>query len=135
MRNLTPILLLLSLSSFKLEIAENPQDLMTGLMFRESMDEDTAMLFKFPFKQYISLWMMNVQFDLDVAFLDDDYKILEIKFLKAFPHIKDKYFFQKRAIRSSFFVQYALEAKQGFFKQQNLKVGDVIPPTILNSTE
>jgi uncharacterized membrane protein (UPF0127 family) len=95
-------------------------------MGRKEMSDDAAMLFILPEKQFLSLWMYNVYFDLEAAFLDDKGIIQEIVFLKAHPEVSNKKFFIKNQVYSKSKVNYALEAKAGFFNKENLKIGSKI---------
>lgn len=99
-------------------------------MHRPSIDDDEMMLFIFPYKQNVRLWMYNVHFDLDAAFLDEQLNILQISHLQAFPDEKDPSFFFDKMAPSPIPVKYVLEAKHGFFELNNLKVGDTVRPLI-----
>lgn len=103
-----------------------PEELALGYMHRESISDDEVMLFIFPKKNMRMLWMYNVNFDLDAAFLDDKMNILEIRELNAYPEEKNPKFFFDKVVRSSQPVKYALEAKAGFFEKNGLKVGDSV---------
>ena len=93
------------------------------------------MLFILPYEQQFSLWMHQVNFNLDAAFLDNQFNILEIVHLKAYPQQRDPRFFFDKVVKSKCVVKYALEASEGFFERNHLKVGDhvrfLIPGNIL----
>ncbi len=50
-----------------------------GLMFRESLPEGSCMLFLFGGPGYHSIWMRNMKFPIDVAWLDKDGLVLDTK--------------------------------------------------------
>ena len=108
--------------------AKTPEERALGLMHRTSFPEDTGMLFHYEEPQIIRLWAYNIHMDLDVAFLDEDFTILQISHLKAYPEQKDRNFFRKHAVQSNQKVPYALELPAGYLQQNNLKVGDQITP-------
>jgi uncharacterized membrane protein (UPF0127 family) len=104
-------------------------------MYRNAIADDEMMLFIQPCEKHFSLWMWNVNFDLDAAFLDRNMNILEIVHMTAYPDQKDPRFFFDKMYVSSYPVKYALEGKKGFFERNNLKVGDhirfLVPGNIL----
>jgi uncharacterized membrane protein (UPF0127 family) len=95
-----------------------------GLMHRTHLPPDHGMLFKYERPQRISIWMYNTMIDLAVAFLDQNKVIREIHELKAYPEIKDRYFFHLHAKTASFEASYALEMNRGWFKEHAVKPGD-----------
>lgn len=62
----------------KISIMKNIFQKANGLMFRLKF-KDEALVFPFPFEQTTSLHMMFVFFPIDVLFLDQNKKIVEIK--------------------------------------------------------
>jgi hypothetical protein len=97
------------------EIALRPEEQMTGLMNRESLDSDRGMLFVFPAPKQASFWMHNTSIPLDLAFLDADGVILEIIPLIPFD--------EKRVQSQSSNVSYALEVARDWFSSRGLKAG------------
>jgi uncharacterized membrane protein (UPF0127 family) len=61
-----------------LEIRDSPEERAVGLMFRQSIDEDKGMLFIFDKPDRYSFWMKNMNFPIDIIFLDTDKKIIDI---------------------------------------------------------
>jgi len=86
-----------------------------GLMFRKKLDKNGGMLFIYGSKNYLSYYMKNTFIPLDIAFLDETFKILEIRPMEPL---------DETAIVSKDKVQYALEVNRGFFERVGLKVGD-----------
>lgn len=97
------------------EVACDDLSRQRGLMHREKLGENSAMLFIFPDLEYLSFWMRNTQIPLSIAFLDDSGKILQIEDMKP----KDE-----SRTRSKTPVRYALEVNQGWFARHGVQVGD-----------
>ena len=88
-----------------------------GLMFRTSMCADCGMLFEFESDRYAGFWMKNTFIPLDVAFIDRNGVITDIKPLQ--PH-------DLTSVAASKQVLFALEMNQGWFADNNIKVGHKI---------
>ncbi len=85
-------------------------------MHRQEMPQDQGMLFKFPTILEASFWGKNTYIPLDVAFVRKG-KITSIKQIVPL---------STRAIRSDGLCDMAVEANAGFFKENNIKIGDSI---------
>lgn len=64
--------------SFKVELAQTPEERAKGLMNRETLGEDEGMLFLFPEPRASTMWMKNTPLSLDMLFIDKESKILAI---------------------------------------------------------
>jgi uncharacterized protein len=100
------------------ELALNPQQTRTGMMFRTKMAENEAMLFVFGRPHQASFWMKNVDLPLSAAYIGPEGDILEIHDLQ--PQNTNS------VTAASERVQYVLETPQGWFKRHNLGPGTVV---------
>ncbi len=114
------------------EIADTPDKREKGLMFRQELAEDQGMLFIFKEEAVHGFWMKNVNFPLDIIWMDKDKRIVDIK-----PNLKpcrqergtsdgghiekscESYFPREKAF-------YVLEVKSGFADRHQISVGDKI---------
>jgi hypothetical protein len=97
----------------KCEVAASDTERSVGLMFREELPPDHGMLFIYPRAAKLNFYMRNTSIPLSIAFLSDEGKILQIEDMR--PH-------DERGVRSKMEVRYAVEANQGWFKQNGFAV-------------
>lgn len=60
-------------------IADTSLKRMIGLMYRKSIKSNQCMLFIFENEGKHAIWMQNMEFAIDVLWLDRNYKIVDIK--------------------------------------------------------
>ena len=100
-----------------IEIPNNIRDFNLGLMFRESLETNSGMLFIFDDVQKQSFHMRETKIPLDIAFIREDGIIESIKELEPF---------DESAVYSEGEVLCALEVNRGWFAENNVEVGDEI---------
>ena len=99
------------------EIPNNIRDFNLGLMFRESLDTNSGMLFIFDESAKQSFHMTETRIPLDIAFITEEGIIESIKELEPF---------EESPVASEGEVLYALEVNRGWFAENNVEVGDEI---------
>ncbi|HEY4493594.1 MAG TPA: DUF192 domain-containing protein [Candidatus Paceibacterota bacterium] len=62
----------------QLEIADSPAERTQGLSDRVSLPDDSGMLFIFDEPGYYSFWMKNMNFPLDIIWLDENWRVVWI---------------------------------------------------------
>src|SRR3989344_5194996 len=62
---------------FNVEIADD-EERTNGLMFRGQMDRDNGMLFIFDKEDKYDFWMKNMNFPLDILWINEDKKVVYI---------------------------------------------------------
>ena len=101
----------------KIEIPQTLGEFKTGLMFRESLDTNSGMLFVFEKVAQQSFHMSHTTIPLDIAFIDEEGCIESIKELTPL---------RREPVYSNAQVLYALEVNRGWFAENKVKVGDQI---------
>jgi hypothetical protein len=100
------------------EIAQTPREHAKGLMFRESLDWDRGMLFKFTTPEERKFWGMNTYIPLDIAFVDETGYITKISEIKPVPN--------PNTVSSGTPCSMVIEANHGFFRDEDIKEGDYV---------
>jgi len=103
--------------TISIEVADNDQTRALGLMHRETLEENSGMLFVFESERKRSFWMKNTLIPLSIAYISKNGEIKEIY---------DMYPLDETAVKSTRSVLYALEMNQGWFEKNGIEVGDVI---------
>ncbi len=102
---------------YKIEVASSDKDRSKGLMFRKKLNKNSGMLFVYPNEQYLYFYMKNTFVPLDIAFIDESYKIVDIQSMQPL---------DETTIASKAKAMFALEVNRDFFNKIGLKVGDKI---------
>lgn len=92
-----------------LELARTPQEQTRGLSDRKKTDfpKDRGMLFVYHRDEFRQFWMPDTYFDLAIAFLDKDFKVLAVE--NPVPHHPSR---QEPIPRTgSYFSRYVLEVR------------------------
>nr|WP_321441424.1 DUF192 domain-containing protein [uncultured Hyphomonas sp.] len=114
--------------AFTVEIADEPEEITTGLMNRESMDPDAGMLFDFGQPREAAMWMKNTLIPLDMLFMDPQGKVIAIA-RETVPG-------SLRTVTPGVPVKSVLELNGGRAEELGIEPGDeVIHPIFGNADE
>jgi uncharacterized membrane protein (UPF0127 family) len=100
------------------EIAREPVQIATGMMFRTNMAENTAMLFVFAAPGPKNFYMRNCVVPLSAAYIEPNGMIAEIVDL----HPGDERGVQSQSTN----LQFVLEVPQGWFARHNVSTGALV---------
>ena len=100
-----------------LEVANTQALRSKGLMGIEELDDNQGMIFIWPGAARRCMWMKNTYIPLSVAYMDGSGKII---------NIYDMVPLSKISVCSDRPALYALEVNRGWYKRNNIKVGDIL---------
>lgn len=100
------------------ELALTPAKQAFGLMYRSNLPKNSGMLFVFPQKKIVTMWMKNTYIPLDMIFFDENGRISHIH-ENAIPH-------DETTISSQLPAIGVLEVNAGFVKANKIEVGQKI---------
>lgn len=101
-----------------IEIADTEFDEQTGLMYRESMEANQAMLFVFNDESERYFYMKNTKIPLDIIYIDANKTIVSFQ--------KNTKPFDESALPSNASAKYVLEVNAGLADSWALAIGDSI---------
>ncbi|MDI1245484.1 MAG: DUF192 domain-containing protein [Rhodoferax sp.] len=112
------------------QVAANPQQRATGLMFRRHMPPAEGMLFVFEQASEQCFWMKNTLLPLTAAFVADDGTIVNLADMT--PQTTESHCSEKP-------VRFVLEMNRGWFAQKGIKagfklIGPPFKPVVKNGT-
>ncbi|MDT0646158.1 DUF192 domain-containing protein [Zunongwangia sp. F260] len=105
-----------TIQKIDIEIADNDYERETGLMYRESMEENQGMLFVYDTQSPRSFYMKNTYFPLDLIFYNSDSTAVSFQ-ENAQPLNEDH-------LRSGEAAQFILELNAGLVENWNIEEGD-----------
>lgn len=111
--------------NYQVETAQTPEELKTGLMYRDFLAADSGMIFLLNPPQQAIMWMKNTLIPLDMLFIDENGKITWI--YENAPPLSEKY------IISPLPSKAVLELNGGDAKKHNIKVGDTVKYRFFNN--
>ncbi|WP_447527860.1 DUF192 domain-containing protein [Vreelandella sp. TE19] len=107
------------------EVAETLSQRQQGLMGREHLAEERGMLFRFENEQPANnaFWMYNTLIALDIAFIDDEGRIVAIT---TMPPCEAESAQECPTYPAGAAYYSALEVNAGYFKERGVQVGDCV---------
>jgi len=105
----------------EVEIADELQEQIKGLMFRQNLDWNNGMLFVYESENRRSFWMKNTFIPLDMIFINNEFRIVDIK-----ENTKPCLEMPCPTYPSKEPAKYVLEVNAGFAQKNNIKIGDLV---------
>lgn len=106
------------------EIADTQEGQAKGLSGRETLEENNGMLFVMPKNSYPSFWMKDMQFNIDVIWINENQVVEISKNLPApDPETPTDELPRYKPTQST---SYVLEVNAGFVDKNNIEVGQSV---------
>lgn len=109
---------------FKLDVAKTPEELAKGLSGREILDQDQGMLFVFEEPSIRTFWMKDMNFALDMIWVNDGKIIYISKNVQPPEEGTPDYKLSRYSSKKE--VDYVLEINAGLSDALGFEVGDEI---------
>lgn len=109
-------------NKYNVEIADTEEKHSKGLSGRESLPAETVLLFDFSRSDYWGIWMKDMNFPIDIIWLDKQYKVLDV-IMNASPNSFPKVYKPHAP------AAFVIETNTGFAVENNVQPGDIMKPT------
>jgi uncharacterized membrane protein (UPF0127 family) len=106
------------ITAIDIEVADDDAEREQGLMYRDSMAENSGMLFLMETEELQAFWMKNTILPLDIMFVDSERRIVSIH-RNCRPYSLDQIPSGKPAI-------FVVEVNAGYTEKHGIMVGDLI---------
>jgi len=106
------------ISKIDIEIADNEDKRMTGLMFRDRMEENQGMMFLFQVEEQQAFWMKNTILPLDIIYINSQAEVVSIQ--------KNAVPYSEKSLPSFKPAQYVVEVNAGYTDKYGIKEGTSI---------
>ena len=105
--------------SITADIANTPERRAEGLSGRKTLPEGTGMFFIFDKPDWYGFWMKNMNFAIDIIWIDGDLRIVDAD-KEVTPDTFPKIFYPNQA------VKYVLELPAGSINKDRIDIGQVV---------
>lgn len=106
-------------ASIKAEIVRTPEARQKGLSGREVLSDGSGMLFVFDSPARHGFWMKNMNFAIDIVWIDDEFRVVGME-KEVSPETFPQIFYPSQP------VKYVLELPAGFLEKHYIDIGTVI---------
>jgi len=103
----------------RVELATTLEARTQGLSYRATLAEGDSMLFVFDQPGFYSFWMKDMNFPIDIIWIDEDLRVVYIKENAEPSSYPEAFTPSKKAL-------YVLETVSGFSSENSLKEGDKV---------
>lgn len=103
----------------KVEVQDTDSLREKGLSGRESLGENEGMLFVFDEPGRYGFWMKDMNFPIDIIWIDSERTVVEVT-KEVAPDTFPKTFYSQKTVR------YIVETKAGFTRENNVQPGDKV---------
>lgn len=109
-------------TTINIEVADTDEERIRGLSGKSGLAPNEGLLFNFEKEGYYGIWMKDMKFPIDIAWLDKDKKIIYIE-KNVSPDTYPKVFYPYVGELQSLST-FVLETPSGFFENAKIEIGD-----------
>jgi uncharacterized membrane protein (UPF0127 family) len=124
----TKVKVIINKIEYNLDVAKTDQERSRGLAKFDSIKNNEGMLFIFDVPGRYSFYMKDMKFNIDIIFLDQSKKVVDMYKNVKFQDYKNPYDYEN--YKPNFSSKYTIELKEGEIEKTGLKIGDLIDFTI-----
>lgn len=110
-------------TAITVEVAKTDEERRQGLSGREPLRENTGMLFDFDENSRPSFWMKDMNFAIDIIWIDDGEVVAIKKEVQPEPDTPEEELTLYPAPQP---IDYVLEVNAGYSEENNIEVGDSV---------
>lgn len=107
----------IDLKKFDTIVVDNSSLRELGLGNRDSLSENSIMLFIFDYPSRYAFWMKGMRFNIDIIWLDESYRVVHIE-ENLSPNTYPQAFSPEKE------AKYVIEGNAFFARKNNIKIGD-----------
>ncbi|MEN9653996.1 MAG: hypothetical protein RL235_108 [Chlamydiota bacterium] len=115
------VALTLGNTTLSVEVAKTAEAFEKGLQDRTSITDDEGMLFVYREPMFLSFWMKDTKVPLSIGFFDERRRLINVEDMNPPAHGQKESELPK--FTSTRPAVYALEVRQGWFEDHNIKPG------------
>ncbi len=104
----------------KAELVSGTRALRRGLSKKEKLPEGEGMILMFRQEDYHGIWMKDMQFSIDIIWLNKEKEVVDYK-TNVSPESYPKKFYPIKP------AKYVLEVNAGFIEEKEIQIGDILP--------
>ncbi len=105
-------------------VRDTAESRVKGLSGRDSLADDTAMIFVFDKPEAYAFWMKDMKFPIDIIWLDGKFTIVDIRANISPSTYPEKFVPMSESV-------YVLETNANFAEKNSLKIGDTLSISLI----
>ena len=101
------------------DVADSVKEIKTGLSGRTTLENGQGMLFIFDKLDFYGMWMKDMNFPIDIIWINENLQIIDIKTQVLQKSYSEIFYPVQKAL-------YVIEVNAGFSELNNIKIGDKV---------
>jgi len=101
------------------DVADSVKEIKTGLSGRTTLETGQEMLFIFDKLDFYGMWMKDMNFPIDIIWINENLQIIDIKTQVLQKSYSEIFYPVQKAL-------YVIEVNAGFSELNNIKIGDKV---------